>query len=92
MGDRLEDGTLRAIAGPDMVTLRTPVALRGEDLTTRADFEVAEGSVVPFVLTHGPSHRRPPQAIDPDAALRQTERFWRDWVGRIPAMASGQTP
>ena len=81
---RLEDGALRAIAGPDMVTLRTPVELRGEDLTTRADFEVAEGSVVPFVLTHGPSHRRPPQAIDPDAALRQTERFWRDWVAKNP--------
>ena len=81
---RLEDGTLRAIAGPDMVTLRTPVELRGEDLTTRADFEVAEGSVVPFVLTHGPSHRRPPQAIDPDAALRQTERFWREWVAKNP--------
>ena len=39
---RLEDGTLRAIAGPDMVTLRTPVELRGEGLTTRAEFEVAE--------------------------------------------------
>ena len=82
---RLEDGTLRAIAGPDMVTLRTPVELRGEGLTTRAEFEVAEGSVVPFVLTHGQSHRRPPQAIDPDAALRQTERFWREWVAKNPS-------
>ena len=29
---RLDDGTLRAIKGPDMVVLRTPVALRGERL------------------------------------------------------------
>src|SRR5437868_3110403 len=48
---RLEDGTWRAIAGPDMVVLRTPVNLAGKDLTTVADFEVGEGDTVPFVLT-----------------------------------------
>src|SRR5205807_5212285 len=32
--EKLEDGTLRAIAGPDMVVLRTPVDLHGENLTT----------------------------------------------------------
>ena len=31
---RLDDGTLRAIAGPDMVVLRTPVRMHGEDLKT----------------------------------------------------------
>ena len=31
-------------------------ALRGEDLTTVGEFEVAAGETVPFVLTHGPSH------------------------------------
>ena len=39
---RLPDGTWRAIAGPDMVVLRTPVKLHGRDLTTIAEFEVAE--------------------------------------------------
>ena len=29
------DGALRAIAGPDMVVLRTPVPVRGEDMTHR---------------------------------------------------------
>src|SRR6187455_2418976 len=48
---RLDDGTWRAIAGPDMVTLHTPVPLRGQDLTTVAEFEVAAGETVPFVLT-----------------------------------------
>src|SRR3954465_14017925 len=37
---RLPDGTLRAIAGPDMVTLHTPVTLLGQNLTTVAEFEV----------------------------------------------------
>jgi GH15 family glucan-1,4-alpha-glucosidase len=77
---RLADGTLRAIAGPDMVTLHTPVTLRGQDLTTVADFKVAAGTTVPFVLTHGLSHLQPPPAIDPHTSLEHTEAFWREWV------------
>ena len=37
---RLENGALRAIAGPDMVVLHTPVHLRGEDMTTVGEFTV----------------------------------------------------
>src|SRR5262245_15621042 len=47
---RMDDGALRAIAGPDMVLMRTPVDFRGEDLTTVADFDVEAGQSVPFVL------------------------------------------
>jgi GH15 family glucan-1,4-alpha-glucosidase len=77
---RLDDGTLRAIAGPDMVVLRTPTAIRGEQLTTVAEFDVAAGDTVPFVLSYGPSHRPPPQVVDPQAALADTERFWSNWT------------
>src|SRR6185295_20134221 len=77
---RLADGTFRAIAGPDMVTLHTAVPLRGQDLTTIGDFEVSAGMTVPFVLTHGSSHLPPPRAIDPQSSPEHTERFWRDWV------------
>jgi GH15 family glucan-1,4-alpha-glucosidase len=80
--NRLSDGTFRAIAGPDMVVLHTPVALRGEGLTTVGEFEVAAGHTVPLVLTHGPSHEEPPAGIDPMAALTATEEFWRDWSAR----------
>ncbi|MEK0084827.1 glycoside hydrolase family 15 protein [Benzoatithermus flavus] len=79
---RLEDGALRAVAGPDMTVLRTPVPLRGEDLTTRGSFTVAEGERIPFVLTWAPSHLPPPGAIDPEQALADTEEFWREWSGR----------
>jgi GH15 family glucan-1,4-alpha-glucosidase len=71
-----------AVAGPDMTVLRTPVALRGEGLTTVAEFAVAAGETVPFVLTHGASHLPPPPAIDALAALPRTEGFWRDWSAR----------
>ncbi len=79
---RLDDGTVRAIAGPDMVTLRSPVRQHGEGLTTRAEFAVVAGAVVPFVLTHGGSHLAPPAEIDPVASLDHTETFWTEWVSR----------
>ncbi|MGL3107445.1 glycoside hydrolase family 15 protein [Bradyrhizobium sp. BR 1432] len=73
------DHSLMAIAGPDMIVLRTPVETRGEDLTTVSDFEVTSGQTIPFVLTYGPSHIEPPAPIDPEIALQETERFWHDW-------------
>jgi GH15 family glucan-1,4-alpha-glucosidase len=79
---RLPDGGIRAVAGPDMVTLHASVDVHGEDLTTVGDFEVGAGEAVTFVLTHGPSHRPPPKAVDPESALEHTERFWSEWAAR----------
>ncbi len=76
---RLEDGGLRAIAGPDMTVLRTPVALRGEDLTTVAEFRVPAGETIPFVLSYGPSHEPAPPVTNPRAALAETAEWWREW-------------
>ena len=79
---RLSDGTLRAIAGPDMVVLHTPVDVHGEGLKTVATFDVHAGQTIPLVLTYGESHVPPPEAIDPMAALQQTEQFWTSWCDR----------
>jgi len=79
---KLPDGAFRAIAGPDMVVMHTPVALHGENLTTIGEFTVDAGSTVPLVLTHGPSHLPPPQAIDVEASLEATEDFWVEWAAR----------
>jgi GH15 family glucan-1,4-alpha-glucosidase len=79
---RLDDGSLRAIAGPDMLVLRTTVPLHGEELTTVGEFTVGAGETAAFVLSHAPSHQTPPRPIDPAAALADTEAFWREWVDR----------
>lgn len=79
---RSEDGSLLAIAGQDMTVLHTPAQTHGEDLTTVAKFEVKAGETVPFVLSYGPSHLAPPEPIDPEIALQETERFWKDWCSR----------
>src|SRR5205814_8803566 len=78
-----QDGTLVAVSGPDMVVLRTPVAVHGADRKTLGTFTVSAADSVPFVLTYGPSHLDAPGPIDPSAALVQTEAFWRDWSSRF---------
>jgi GH15 family glucan-1,4-alpha-glucosidase len=80
---RLEDGLgISAVAGPHRVALRCPIETRGEDFATTAEFTVAEGQSLPFVLSYGRSHRPVPAAIDPQQALDATESFWRDWSAR----------
>jgi GH15 family glucan-1,4-alpha-glucosidase len=78
---RVESGALRAIAGPDMVVLNTPVHMRGKDMTTVGEFTINRGETIPFVLTYTHSHRPLPDPIDAAAALAATEAFWRKWSG-----------
>ncbi|MDT0187987.1 glycoside hydrolase family 15 protein [Microbacterium sp. ARD31] len=79
---RLEGGLLRAIAGPDMLVLRTGVPLHGEDLRTVGAFTLGEAETATFVLSYGPSHLPPPVPVEPFRALAETEAFWRAWSGR----------
>jgi GH15 family glucan-1,4-alpha-glucosidase len=81
--NRLDDGTLNAIAGPERLVLRTPAALYGEDLKTVGELTVEAGQLIPFVLSYGSSFQTPPP-IDPFRALQQTEAFWRQWSGHCP--------
>jgi GH15 family glucan-1,4-alpha-glucosidase len=69
-----------AIAGPDALCFRTPVEVRGENLTTVGEFTVGVGERVPFVLTWFPSHEDIPPTIDPEQALTDAEDYWLDWA------------
>ncbi|HEY0252234.1 MAG TPA: glycoside hydrolase family 15 protein, partial [Kofleriaceae bacterium] len=77
---REPDGALSAIAGPDLVTIRTPVPLEGVEETTVGAFEVHAGEMVPFIMSYGPSHLTLPPAPDPVGALAATEQFWTTWA------------
>jgi GH15 family glucan-1,4-alpha-glucosidase len=79
---RKRDRDLQAIAGPDALVLRTPISTHGKDLKTVAEFTVSERERLPFVLTWFPSHEPPPREVDPEKALRKTERYWTDWSNR----------
>src|ERR1700730_18311384 len=82
--DRLDDGSINAVAGPERLLLRTAIALYGEDLRSVGEFTVEAGQSVPFVLSYGASFENPPPTIDPLDALARTEAFWREWSDRCP--------
>ena len=79
---RLDNETVRAIAGPDMVLIQSPIKMHGVGLRTIGDFSVAAGHRVPFVLTHCASHKTPPKPIDAEVALRRTKDFWTGWASK----------
>jgi len=69
------DGGIAAIAGPDCLRLHTPIAMRGEDLKTVAEFTVGEGDQVPFVLTWWPSHLPAPAPVMSRSRSRHADRI-----------------
>lgn len=73
---------ITAIAGPDMLSLRTDVPLRGENLKTVAEFTVKKGQRVPFSLTWYASHKREPALTALEKKVQATEDWWREWSGR----------
>ncbi|HEU4361061.1 MAG TPA: glycoside hydrolase family 15 protein [Mycobacterium sp.] len=80
---RRSDYGLIAIAGPDTLCLTSPVNVRGDHWSTVAEFEVAAGETVPFVLTHAPSHLVPDtMRAKAEHALGRTETFWQNWIGQ----------
>ncbi|MGA4842781.1 glycoside hydrolase family 15 protein [Streptomyces sp. G45] len=83
---RRVDGHRVAVAGPDSVWLRVQPEVRawGRDQATHAEFTVAAGERVAFVLTWHPSHEPRPELIDVDRALRESVADWRAWAARCP--------
>ncbi len=72
-------GGIRAVAGPDSIRLQSDVPVRGENLTTVAEFDVAEGDVVSMVLAWYPSHVEEPNDVDAMELIARTERAWSEW-------------
>jgi GH15 family glucan-1,4-alpha-glucosidase len=73
---------LHAVAGPDKLTLRTPIKLHSEDDRMVGDFEVSAGAEVSFVLTYSPSHLPSPPPFDVAVAIADTEQFWTRWAAK----------
>jgi GH15 family glucan-1,4-alpha-glucosidase len=76
---------LRAVAGPELTLLCSPVPLENKDRRTCARFDVSAGETYAFVLTHGASHLEAPRKVDPAKALADTEAFWKEWSARCTA-------
>jgi GH15 family glucan-1,4-alpha-glucosidase len=77
---RVDDRTLRGVAGPDMAVLRSPAMMRGENFKTVGNFKVAAGESLPMILSFARSHEQPPAPVDPLEQLRMTEDYWKAWA------------
>jgi GH15 family glucan-1,4-alpha-glucosidase len=79
---RKVDGGIRASAGPDTVRCFSDVALCGKDLRTVAEFTVSEGQSSSFSFAWSATHDSPPQQLDPEECLSDTQKWWQEWVSR----------
>jgi GH15 family glucan-1,4-alpha-glucosidase len=79
---RVDNRTMRAVAGPDMVVLHSSVPFRGEHFRTVGDFSIEAGEKKSFCLSYLPSHEELPEAVDAEEQLAATERYWEKWAGR----------
>ncbi|MBW4037575.1 MAG: glycoside hydrolase family 15 protein [Acidobacteria bacterium] len=83
-----EKEEIRAIAGPNMVVLRSqcmrgkPAELAGEEMKTVSDFILREDDQVCFTLTYAGSTEELPAAIQVEQALQDTRDYWCEWTAR----------
>ncbi len=79
---RRGDG-ISAVAGPESLTLRTPVEMHGEGYATVGEFTVVAGDRVGFDLAWSRSHQAVPDPIDVDSMLEATVAWWTEWSSRL---------
>jgi GH15 family glucan-1,4-alpha-glucosidase len=73
---------LSAVAGPHALSLWSSADVRGQDMTTVADFTLTQGESESFGLTWFPSHEESPRPANVAYAIEDTECYWRDWATR----------
>ncbi len=69
--------------GPDVAVLDASVGLTRHGQDVAAEFTVQAGERQTFVLQMATPDAGVPGRLDTDAAERETEGFWRDWIGRF---------
>jgi GH15 family glucan-1,4-alpha-glucosidase len=76
------DGILRAVAGPNALSLFGDVETHGENLSTVAEFRLAAGESRTFALIWHPSHEPAPKPDNPQTLLATTDAWWSSWAER----------
>ena len=74
-----DNGVLCEI-GPNQVVLYSPLPIALENAEGLLDFAVAAGERQVFVLGYTAAHCAPAPMPDAATALRDADRFWRDWM------------
>jgi GH15 family glucan-1,4-alpha-glucosidase len=79
--ERVDDGVCFT-SGPNSMIFRGLPTQGAHDRRVAAYVTVRKGERIPLVLTWFQSEHQVPAARDGLQALAETERFWREWVGR----------
>ena len=81
---RESHGTIEAVGGPDALDLVGSIPLQAHRGGVQADFEVAAGDEVAFLMSYHPSHvdAPAPDPADADALIEGTQAFWQRWADR----------
>jgi GH15 family glucan-1,4-alpha-glucosidase len=82
--EKRDPHTMTAVAGPEMLVLRTPAELHPLDHHTESRFTVKAGQRLGFALAWQASHEPVRESFDVEQALKQTEAFWREFSDRCP--------
>lgn len=72
--------SFEARVGPDLITFQGPVKLQCRDDVVEAEFSAREGESLGFVLSYADHAGPKPKPVDPQKALAQTQKYWRDWI------------
>ena len=89
---KIDNKTHSAVAGPHLLTLRTPAEIHGKNMQSVADFTLKKGARMPFVLSYSLSHRALAGVVDADIALEETEKFWTAWSGKCRVTGKWRRP
>ncbi len=68
--------------GENATVVRSSMGLHVDGADALGEFVIAAGESAGFVLQWYPSYEDPPDALDPRAALTETEELWRQWARR----------
>ena len=74
---------LSAKVGSDQLILDCPVDIKITEGGALAGFTIAEGETLAFVLSYSTSTSPAPPSIDPAKALKETQAYWRSWIGKF---------
>jgi GH15 family glucan-1,4-alpha-glucosidase len=88
----LPAGGMIAVAGPNAAMLRTDAPIRGDKLSTVADFTIGPGERQKFVLTWFPSHEPAPSFLLDESALERTQLFWEKWSAQCTYRGKWREP
>jgi GH15 family glucan-1,4-alpha-glucosidase len=82
--EQAQPRTLTAVAGPDMLVLRSTSDLHAVDHRTGSRFTVEAGEQLCYRLSFQPSHLPVQPAVEAELSLVETERYWREFAQRCP--------